>query len=114
MLRRVGLVPEDKQPVEVMGDRFILALSHGLEFMVRGVSAEVHAHVVLNVVKEVRQSLLWGMLDKRLHNTKDRFLHLREGVPDARAIIRIQGLINLELAVDGVPPRAVFAMALPL
>jgi hypothetical protein len=54
MLRRVGLVPEDKQPVEeVLGNRFILALSHGLEFMVHSISAEVHAHVVLNIIKEV-------------------------------------------------------------
>jgi hypothetical protein len=54
------------------------------------------------------------MLDKYLYNTKDRFLHLQEGVPDARAIIRIQGLINLKLAVDSIPPRAIFTMALPL
>jgi hypothetical protein len=54
------------------------------------------------------------MLNERLHDTKDGFLHLQEGVPDTRAVIGIQGLIDLELAVDGVPPRAVFAMALPL
>jgi hypothetical protein len=53
MLRHVSLVPEDKQLVEVLGNRFILVLSHGLEFIVHGISAEVHAHVVLNVIKEV-------------------------------------------------------------
>jgi hypothetical protein len=54
------------------------------------------------------------MLNKCLHNTKDRFLHLQEGVLDTRVVIGIQGLINLKLAVNGVPPWAVFAMALPL
>jgi hypothetical protein len=53
MLRHVGLVLEDKQLVEVLGNRFTLALSYGLEFMVYGVSAEVHAHIVLNIIKEV-------------------------------------------------------------
>jgi hypothetical protein len=114
MLGRVGLIPEDKEAVEVLSNRLILALSNSLEFMVRGVSAEVHAHIVFNIVKEVCQSLLWGMLNERLHDTKDGFLHLQEGVPDTRAVIRIQGLINLELAVNGVPPQAIFTMALPL
>jgi hypothetical protein len=114
MLGRVGLIPEDKEAVEVLSNRLVLALSNSLEFMVCGVSVEVHAHIVFNIIKEVCQSLLQGMLNERLHNTKDGFLHLREGVPDTRAVIGIQGLINLELAVDGVPPRAVFAMALPL
>jgi hypothetical protein len=54
MLGRVSLIPEDKQPVEVLSNRLVLALSDGLEFTVRGVGAEVHAHIVLDIVKEVR------------------------------------------------------------
>jgi hypothetical protein len=54
------------------------------------------------------------MLNKHLYNTKNGFLYLREGVPDTRAVIGIQGLINLELAVNSIPPWAIFAMALPL
>jgi hypothetical protein len=54
ILRRVSLIPEDKQPVEVLSNRLVLALSNSLEFMVRGVSVEVHAHIVLDIIKEFR------------------------------------------------------------
>jgi hypothetical protein len=54
------------------------------------------------------------MLNKCLYNTKDGFLYLQEGVLDTRAVIRIQGLINLKLAVNSIPPRAIFTIALPL
>jgi hypothetical protein len=114
MLGRVSLILEDKEAVEVLSNRLILVLSNSLEFMVYGISVEVHTHIVFNVIKEVCQSLLQGMLNERLHDTKDGFLHMQEGVPDTRVVIRIQGLINLELVVNGVPPRAVFTMALPL
>jgi hypothetical protein len=114
MLGRVGLIPEDKEAVEVLSNRLVLALSNSLEFMVYSVSVEVHAYIVFNIIKEVYQSLLQGMLNKHLHNTKDGFLYLQEGVLDTRVVIRIQGLINLELIVNGVPPRAIFTMALPL
>jgi hypothetical protein len=104
MLRRVSLIPEDKQPVEVLSNRLVLVLSNSLEFTVRGVSVEVHAYIVLDIIKEVRQSLLRGTLNKHLYNTKDGFLHLREGVPDTRAVVGIQGLIDLKLVVDSIPP----------
>jgi hypothetical protein len=54
MLRRVSLILEDKEVVEVLSNRLVLVLSNSLEFMVCGVSAEVHAHIAFNVIKEVR------------------------------------------------------------
>jgi hypothetical protein len=53
MLGCVGLILEDKEAVEVLSNGLVLALSNSLEFMVCGVSAEVHAHIVFNIIKEV-------------------------------------------------------------
>jgi hypothetical protein len=58
MLGRVGLIPEDKEVVEVLSNRLVLVLSNSLEFIVYGISMEVHAHIVFNIIKEVCQSLL--------------------------------------------------------
>jgi hypothetical protein len=53
MLGRVGLIPEDKEAVEVLSNGLVLVLSNSLEFIVYSVSAEVHAYIVFNIIKEV-------------------------------------------------------------
>jgi hypothetical protein len=53
MLGRVGLILEDKEVVEVLSNRLVLVLSNSLEFTVCGISTEVHAYIVFNIIKEV-------------------------------------------------------------
>lgn len=46
--------------MEVLHDKLARVLSHGLQLAVRRVSAEVHAHVLLDVIQEVSARIFSG------------------------------------------------------